>query len=309
MVELLAEARDIAELDKPVFVHGETGSGKELMAHFVHRSSPRRDGPFNVLNCGTLTENLVDAELFGYERGAFTGADRARPGIIAASHEGTLFLDEIGDIALAAQVRLLRFLESGEVRPLGSNRESEYDVRIIAATHRDLQAEVAAGRFREDLYHRLVVFELRLPPLRDRDEDVRPLAERFLAQNEKGWSISRDAVELLQHQTWSGNVRELRNEVERAWLRARRRGKDEVTVEDLRLAESGIYASPRSGGTRDDFAGYGARSLAEVEQLHVQHVLGLTDGNRRKAAEILGVSERHLYRLLKAGEHTAARDP
>lgn len=302
MLEVIADAQDIAGLEKPVCIHGETGTGKEIFAHLVHRCSGRAEGPFNVLNCGSLTENLVDAELFGYEKGAFTGADKARPGIIAASHDGTLFLDEIGDIPMVAQVRLLRFLESGAVRPLGSTRESTYDVRIIAATHRDLQDEVDAGRFREDLYHRLVVLEIRLPPLRERAEDVHPLAEHFLNQmaGESGWELSPAAVTLLQQQAWSGNIRELRNEVERAWLRARRAGATTVAPEHFRL--SGDVQQP-SG----DFGGYGRISLQEAELRHVQHVLDCCEQNRRQAAGVLGISERHIYRLLKAAE--ALSDP
>ncbi|MDA3961515.1 MAG: sigma-54 dependent transcriptional regulator [Planctomycetota bacterium] len=299
MIEAIAEARDIAVIDKPVFIHGETGTGKEVIAQLVHRASARCDGPFNVLNCGTLTENLVDAELFGYVKGAFTGADQSRPGIIAASHEGTLFLDEIGDINPAAQVRLLRFLESGVVRPVGSTREERLDVRIVAATHRDLPAEVSAGRFREDLYHRLVVFEVELPPLRNRPADIQPLVEHFLSsmdRTEPGtWSVSTEAVKLLQQQPWNGNVRELRNETERAWLRAQRRGSTRLEPVDFRLSAS---APERP----EDFAGYGPIPMSQAELLHVRHVLNLCDDNRRRAADVLGVSERHIYRLLRQAQ-------
>jgi DNA-binding NtrC family response regulator len=294
MKAVIAEAADIAELDKPVFIHGESGSGKELVAHFIHRSSPRRDGPLNAINCGSLSDSLVDAELFGYEKGAFTGADKARPGIIAASEGGTLFLDEIGDLPEAAQVRLLRFLETGVVRPVGSSRERRFDVRIVAASHKDLEEEVRSKRFRHDLYHRLVVFELELPPLRERPEDVAPLAKLFLGQidRERRFSVASGTVALLQQQPWTGNVRELRNEVERAYLRARRRGGDALEPRDFRLARE-APSEPLQ------FSGYGAIPLEQADLLHVRHVVDLCDGNRRRAAEALKISERHLYRLLR----------
>ena len=297
MQDLLEEISDMAFLDKPMFISGETGSGKEVIAHFIHEHSQRKDGPFNTINCATLTESLVDAELFGYEKGAFTGAEKARPGIIAASHDGTLFLDEIGDISLAAQARLLRFLESGVVRPVGSDRERKYDVRIIAATHKDLSQEISDGNFREDLYHRLVVFDIELPPLRKRPEDIRPLVEHFLHSfpNSDVHSIDDEAVTLLQQQAWTGNIRELRNETERAWLRARRRGGDSLISKDYRLSSD----APNSP---DEFSGYGPIPLQQAELLHVRHVLSLSGNNKRKAAKMLGISERHIYRLLQASE-------
>jgi two-component system, NtrC family, response regulator AtoC len=290
----IAEAADVAELDKPVFIHGESGAGKELIAYFIHRSSPRRERPINAVNCGSLTENLVDAELFGHEKGAFTGADRARPGIIAASEGGTLFLDEIGDLPEAAQVRLLRFLETGVVRPVGSNRERRFDVRIVTASHKDLAEEIKKGRFRHDLYHRLVVFEVRLPPLRERPDDVGPLARLFLMQidRQRRFAISPASISVLQQQPWPGNVRELRNEVERAFLRARRRAVDVIEPQDFHLIRE-APAEPLQ------FSGYGPIPLEQVDLLHVRHVVALCDGNRRRAAETLRVSERHLYRLLR----------
>ncbi len=302
MRAIISEARDIAELGKPVFVRGESGTGKELMANFIHRSSLRAEAPMNAVNCGTLTESLVDAELFGYEKGAFTGADRARPGVIAASEGGSLFLDEIGDLSEAAQVRLLRFLETGVVRPVGSTRERRFDVRVIAASHKDLVEEIRLGRFRHDLYHRLVVFELCLPPLRERLEDIGPLADRFLGQIDRAsvCSIASLTLTLLQQQPWPGNIRELRNEVERAYLRARRRNSVVLEPQDFRLTR----AAPQEPM---EFSGYGPIPLDQVDLLHVRHVVALCDGNRRRAAETLRVSERHLYRLLReAGEGASA---
>jgi len=296
MKAVLAEATDIAEIEKPVFIHGESGTGKELLAHLIHRASPRRERPFNAVNCGSLSDNLVDAELFGHEKGAFTGAERARVGLIAASDQGTLFLDEVGDLPEPAQVRLLRFLETGAVRPVGSSRESRYDVRIVAASHKDLAAEMKAGRIRQDFFHRLVVFELRLPPLRERPEDIAPLVARFLGMIDRdgGCTVSPAAIAILQQQAWTGNVRELRNEVDRAYVRARRRGATVLEAQDFRLSEKGA-SEPLQ------FAGYGPIALDQVDQLHVRHVLTLCGGNRRKAAETLGISERHVYRLLREG--------
>jgi DNA-binding NtrC family response regulator len=303
MKAILAEAGDIAELEKPVFIHGESGTGKELLAHFVHRASPRKDHAFNAVNCGSLTDNLVDSELFGHEKGAFTGAERARVGLIAASDKGTLFLDEIGDLPEPAQVRLLRFLETGVVRPVGSNRESRYDVRIVAASHKDLTEEMKAGRFRHDFYHRLVVFELRLPPLRERPEDMAPLAAHFLRliDGEGGFSISAAAIAVLQQQPWVGNIRELRNEIDRAYLRARRRAATVIEPQDFRLSREAA-AEPLQ------FAGYGPIPLEQVDLLHVRHVLSLCDGNRKKAAKVLGISERHVYRLLREGPQDPDQD-
>jgi DNA-binding NtrC family response regulator len=294
MRAVMSEAADVADLDKPVFIQGESGTGKELIAHFIHRSSPRRDRPLNAVNCGSLTEALVDAELFGYEKGAFTGADRARPGLIAASEGGTLFLDEIGDLPEGAQVRLLRFLENGMVRPVGSQRERRVDVRILAASHKDLTSEVRERRFRHDLYHRLVVFEIKLPPLRERPEDIAPLTRLFLAtiDRERSFTISAAATTLLLQQPWAGNIRELRNEIERAYLRARRRGGQALEPPDFRLARE-APSEPLQ------FSGYGPIPLDQADLLHVRQVVALCDGNRRRAAETLKISERHLYRLLR----------
>lgn len=291
---VFAEAHDLAAVTSPVFIHGETGTGKELVARYLHAQGPRRSGPWNALNCGALSESLVDAELFGHERGSFTGADRRRPGVIAASEGGTLFLDEVGDLPLAAQVRLLRFLEDGKVRPVGGDRERQHDVRVVAASHRDLAAAVAAGGFRRDLYHRLAVFELRLPPLRQRLEDLLPLVQHFLHRLDRQATIavSPAAAALLRAQPWPGNVRELRNEVERAWLRSRRRGAQVLDAVDFRL-DVGPVAAPGEG------PGWGPISLAEAEMKHVQSVVDHCGGNRRQAAAILGLSERHLYRLLR----------
>ena len=294
MQAVLDEARDLASLPQPVVIHGETGTGKDLIAHYIHRASPRADGPWNVLNCASLTEGLVDAELFGHERGAFTGADQARPGIIAASDGGTLFLDEIGDLPEIAQARLLRFLENGVVRAVGSSRERHYDVRIVAASHRSLADEVTAGRFREDLYHRLVVFPLDVPPLRERREDVPALARHFLQRLDADKNLTLDSacLEQLARQSWPGNVRELRNVIERAWLHARRRGSDRLETRDLRLIDGDELEEPA-------LSGYGRCSLEEAQRRHIREVLALCQSNRREASDVLGISERHLYRLLR----------
>ncbi len=280
----------VAETPATVLITGETGTGKGVIAEFIHQHSARNDHPLTVVNCGALSDTLLDAELFGSEKGAFTGATEARPGMIEAADGGSLFLDEIGDIPSPAQVRLLRFLESRLFRRVGSAREREVDVRILAATHADLRELATDGRFREDLYHRLLVFELHIPPLRERQEDVLPLAESFLSgmasSNTPAKRLGSSARAALQAHSWPGNVRELAHTMERASLAAEIADMGEITPEHLALPSSSQRATQLV-------------SLQQAQQLHVQAVLDLLDGNRQQAAEVLGVSERHLYRLLR----------
>ena len=290
MKNLLEAARGIAQTDSTVLIEGETGTGKEVLAEFIHRNSQREDQTLSVLNCGALSDSLLDAELFGYEKGAFTGATESRPGIFEVSDGGTLFLDEIGDIPPDAQVRLLRVLERGLFRRVGSTREQSVDVRVLAATHRDLSQAVEEGRFREDLFHRLYVFRLPIPPLRERLEDLAPLARHFLsklcAAGCQFRSISHAAEAALHGHSWPGNVRELAHVMERACFAARLAGADEVQPEHLGLPTSTVQVNPMV-------------SLDEAQSRHVRAVLECVGGNRQQAAEVLGVSERHLYRLLR----------
>lgn len=299
MKALLERAEMIAQTDASVLISGETGTGKGLLAEFIHRRSPRSAAPFTVVNCGALLDTLLDAELFGSEKGAFTGASESRPGMIEAADSGSLFLDEIGDIAPPAQVRLLRFLETHLFRRVGSVRERAVDVRVLAATHEDLRQLVSDGRFREDLYHRLLVFELHIPPLRERREDVVPLAESFLAQG--GPTAPRkelgDAARAaLQAHTWPGNVRELAHTMERARLVAEMAGATAIAPEHLGLISPASLTAPASVLV----------SLQEAQRRHVLAVLEHLEGNRQRSAEVLGISERHLYRLLQRGSDNGA---
>ena len=289
MRRIIEETERLAQIDATVLIEGETGTGKEVVAEWIHHNSPRKDLVFSTLNCGALAENLVDAELFGYEKGSFTGAGETRPGIFEVTDGGTLLLDEIGDIALNAQVRLLRVLERGLLRRVGSTRELSVDVRVVASTNRQLDREVGEGRFREDLYHRINVFQLRIPPLRERPDDIIPLAEHFLSgltlTGSSAKELGESARDALQTYPWPGNVRELAHTMERACFAAHLAGTDEISPEDLRRP-----LSADNGGM--------LVSLEEAQERHIKAVLARLDGNRKKAAEVLNVTERHLYRLL-----------
>jgi two-component system, NtrC family, response regulator HydG len=291
---MLAEIRKVAALDGSVIVLGETGSGKELVSRAVHRFSRRSNGPFTVLNCAAIPENLFEAELFGYERGAFTGALATKRGLMEEAHHGSLFLDEVAELPLAAQAKLLRCLEEKAVRRLGSVTARPVDTRIIAATHKDLRAEVQAGRFREDLYYRLAVLEVRVPPLRERPEDVAPLAIRILDQLRQGnerpiVGFSDEALARLSEQPWPGNVRELQNVLQRAIARAEG---TVIGVRDLPLASPGSAAGPVAAGGRD-------RALSEFEKSYVSEVLARHEGNVTHTAKALGVHRTTLQRMMK----------
>ena len=293
MKRILHDAKHMAHTDSKVLIEGETGTGKEVVAELIHRESNRAECRFAVLNCGALQENLLDAELFGHEKGAFTGATETRPGMIEVADGGTLLLDEIGDIPEAGQIRLLRFLERGVFRKVGSTREQAVDVHILAATHRELTEEVNEGHFREDLYHRLNVFRLRLPPLRERPSDIFPLAEHFLEQlsdaRTPAKTLTEQARGALQAYRWPGNVRELAHTIERAVFAAQLAEADEIRLEHL-----GLPAPSSPQGI--------LVPLKEAERRHVATVLDHFGGNRRQTAEVLGISERHLYRLLQEHE-------
>jgi len=208
----------VALRDTTVLVTGESGTGKDLVAQEIHLVSPRRKQPFVVVNCSAIPETLLEAELFGYTKGSFTGAVQSRIGRIHAAHGGTLFLDEIGDMPLSLQSKILRFLEQGEVQRLGGNDNLKVDVRVVAATNADLKKLISEQRFREDLYYRLAVFPIQLPPLRDRMDDLEELAVAFAAKFNPGVALSREALQILAQHSWPGNVRELRNVIERATI-------------------------------------------------------------------------------------------
>ncbi len=300
----------VARTDSTVLLIGESGTGKELVARSLHLQSRRENGPYVAVNVAAFPEALVESELFGYVRGAFTGATQDRPGLLEEADHGTLFLDEIGDMPLPVQVKLLRTLENSEVRRLGDNSVRLVDVRVVAATHRDLMVEIAAGRFREDLYYRLAVVQIDLPPLRERREDVGLLASYFLdriakKEGREGLAFSPAAAALLERYDFPGNVRELENAVEHAVAVSEGKG---ILPEDLpaavraprllarpAFAPDSVLAEPEGGRgpERDSW------SLAEVERDHIQRVLESHRGNATAAARHLGISRTTLWRKLK----------
>jgi DNA-binding NtrC family response regulator len=299
MTAVSALARRIAGGRIPVLIHGETGSGKEVIADAIHRWSPRAAGPCVRLNCAAFPESLLEAELFGYEKGAFTGAAQAKPGLFEAAEGGTLFLDEIGDLPSAQQAKLLRALEDGTVRRLGGLRDRKVDVRLVTATHRDLDKAASAGEFRADLYFRLSGAVLEVPPLRARPRDILPLARRFLAAaTDRPLTISASAEAALIAYPWPGNARELRNAIERAALLC---DGEEISPEHLpdrvRLVRTDA-ASPAEGAPRtyDEVKD----ELRGVERARIVEALEACGGNRTRAAEMLGMPRRTLVAKLKA---------
>ncbi|HET7299474.1 MAG TPA: sigma-54 dependent transcriptional regulator [Oleiagrimonas sp.] len=268
----------VARSDVPVLITGPNGAGKEGIANVVHRNSAVAEGPFVAVNCGALPGDLIEAELFGADAGAFTGANKAREGRFEAADNGTLFLDEIGNLPLSGQVKLLRVIETGQFQRLGSSRTRSAHVRIVSATNADLKAMIAEGTFREDLYYRLNVIEISLPPLVERIDDVIPLAEHFLADG----SLTGEAREALMAHDWPGNVRELKNAIERARLLA---GDASITVEHLNLPE-------RTGGTA-------SRNLDEPSKEAVEKALSDNGGVVSHAAQGLGLSRQALYRRMQ----------
>jgi two-component system response regulator PilR (NtrC family) len=296
----------IAPQTSRVLITGESGTGKELVARAIHENSQRAQAPFITINCGAFPESLLESELFGYMKGAFTGANENRPGLFQAAHGGTLFMDEIGNMSLTMQVKLYRVLQEGKVRPIGSTEENDVDVRIIAATNKDFEKEIAEGRFREDLFYRLSVIPIQLPPLRDRREDIPLLARHFLEKFRKVMekpieSISPEAMSRLESYDWPGNVRELENTLERAVaLEAGR----EITLRVLPDRIAG-YASGGSipGGTEAtafpteglDFE----KEIADAERRYLQAALDNSEGVRTRAADLLKISYRSFRHYAK----------
>ena len=293
---LLEMVAKVARSPLPVLITGETGTGKELVARGIHTLSGR--DPFLAVNCAALPDHLLESELFGHEKGAFTGADRAKPGLFEAAHGGTLFLDEVAELPLPLQPKLLRALEEGEVRRVGSTRPTRVDVRLLAATNRDLDEEIAAGRFRQDLFWRLNGLALHIPPLRERPADVPVLVdhflERFAASTDRRTArrFAPEAVSLLVSYPWPGNARELRSAVERAAT---------LHEGDVLPAEA-LPERVRHGGLlRTTVAEAAVRqlSMAEVERAYILEILRVTGGNKSRAAEILGLDRKTLYRKLQ----------
>jgi PAS domain S-box-containing protein len=280
----------VAGHTESVLITGETGTGKELIARTIHKSSHRRSRPWVDINCAALPENLVESELFGYEKGAFTGADSSKPGLFEMADKGTLFLDEIGELQLQTQVKLLRVLDGYPFYRLGGHRKIQVDVRIVAATNQDLDAAVAAGRFRQDLFHRLGQFQLRVPPLRERPEDVIALAEHFLRLKNPQSSFSADAVSALLAHAWPGNVRELRNLVARAAVESTH---PEIEASQITAAMSGNPVAQRQAASMP------VGNLDSMEEQMIIRALERSGGHRSRAAEQLGISRRTLSRKLK----------
>lgn len=289
MRSLMDLARRVAPVDSTVLITGESGSGKERIARFLHAESARLAGPFIAVNCAAIPETLLESELFGHARGAFTGAQQDRPGLFEAAHGGTLFLDEIGELPRSMQARLLRALQERTVRRLGENQDRPVNVRFVAATNVDLQAAVAAGQFRKDLYYRLAVVELHVPPLRERRDDVLPLARVLLhaAASRLGRSapgLTSAAADLLLGYAWPGNVRELENAMERAVALASGR----------RIDADDLPPEVRTGG-----AAAKRSTLAEVERRHILATLQRNGGSRNRTARELGISASTLFRKLR----------
>jgi two-component system response regulator HydG len=302
MQELVDRLRRIAPTDATVLIQGETGTGKELVAQAIHQNSPRKSRPFVGLNCAALSEHILESELFGHIRGAFTDASADRVGKFEYANGGTLFLDEVGDMPLATQIKLLRVLESHEITRVGSNEQIKVNVRILSATNRDLEDAIRAGTFREDLYHRLKVLTVTLPPLRDRTQDIPLLIEHFVQlhaarHHKKIRSITTAARRKLMTFAWPGNVRQLKNAIESMVVV----DYDEVLdVDDLPPELVGNDHAPAAAVSGD--AGIGelvGRPLEEIESLYIAETLKATGGNREEAANLLGIGERTLYRKIK----------
>ncbi|MED5578022.1 MAG: sigma-54 dependent transcriptional regulator [Planctomycetota bacterium] len=301
MLDLIGQIERAGPSGAAILITGESGTGKELVARALHDSSARKAQPFIAVNCAALPQALIESELFGHAKGAFTDARDARKGLFAQADGGTLFLDEIGDLPLNLQAKLLRVLEQQTIRPIGSDQEQAIDVRVLSATHQDLEAKVEREEFRQDLYYRLNVIEIEVPPLRARGNDVLLLAHTFLQQfAEKSGKavvgIAEPAATKLLDYDWPGNVRELRNVLERAVTRTQ---SDRVIVDDLPARVQQFTRNEFVFGSEDPS---NLVSLAELEQRYIVHVLQMVGNNRTRAARLLGLDRKTLYRKLKAQE-------
>jgi transcriptional regulator with PAS, ATPase and Fis domain len=309
LVDLYKVIDRVADTSCTVLITGESGTGKELLARAVHAASPRRNRPFVAVNCGAIPEALLESELFGHTRGAFTGAVANKLGRVAQAEGGTLFLDEIGELPLALQVKLLRILQAREYSPVGDTRTLTADVRIVAATNIDLEEASRNGTFRDDLYYRLNVIHLAAPPLRDRAEDIPMLAGYFLerararAGRDKVTKISRQAAEMLCSYGWPGNVRELENTIERAVLLS---GSEVIEPRDLPAKLQGFGTEPRTGPRLGD-QGVDLRKAVETFENHlIRQALERTNWNKKRAAELLGINRTTLVEMLKRKRIDAA---
>jgi two-component system, NtrC family, response regulator AtoC len=304
MREIFALIRRIAQTRSSVLITGESGTGKEVVARAIHFHGDRSEKPFVPINCTAIPEGLLESELFGHVRGAFTGAHASKRGLFEKADGGTLFLDEIGDMGLGLQGKLLRVLQDREIRPVGGTQSVHVDVRIIAATNRDLEAEIAAGRFREDLFYRLNVIPIHIPPLRERPEDIPALAEAFLRRHTEGRRcfLSPEAIARLQSHPWRGNARELENVLERAIALC---DNETLGPDDIPLPGAAAPAAP-SGGDFLAAAAARAMTLHELGERYTEQVLRATNGNKVQAARILGIDRKTLYRRAEREARAAA---
>lgn len=295
MIDVVKTAARVAVTHLPVMIRGESGTGKELIARLIHRKSPRAEKPFVAVNCGALPDTLLESELFGHTRGAFTGAENARRGLFEEADGGTLLLDEVTETSPAFQVKLLRVLQEGEFRPLGTNTKKRVNVRVLSATNRDPQSLVEQGLFRQDLLYRLQGVSIMLPPLRDRREDVRPMVLTFLAQYSapsRRLSITKDALLALERYQWPGNIRELKHLMQR--LAALSGGI--IRLEDL---PSELVSTPRVTSVMNEVIPEGELpTLDQLESSYLVRVLGAVGGNKSRAAQVMGVDRKTLYRMI-----------
>ncbi len=291
-------AKKVAATDTTVLLSGETGTGKEVFAQAIHQQSHRNNKPFVAINCSAFSKELLESEMFGHKAGAFTGALKDTKGLFEEANAGTLFLDEIGEMSLELQAKLLRVLETGEFFKVGESKTTKVDVRIIAATNRDFEKEIEAGNFRNDLFYRLAVFQIKLPALRERVVDIEPLAKHFAAvytakSNKKIKSIKSDFIEALKLHQWNGNIRELKNVMERSVILSEN---DELQMQDLPMELQ--HLSPVCAELAVGKKQLSAFDLASAEKLHIQKVLNYTNGNKTKTAELLNIAVTTLYRKL-----------
>jgi two-component system NtrC family response regulator len=293
LIQAIDLAKKVAQTDTTVLLTGETGTGKEVFAQAIHQESNRSKQNFVAINCSAFSTDLLESEMFGHKAGSFTGATKDQKGLFDEANNGTIFLDEIGEMALNLQAKLLRVIETGEFIKVGESKVTKVNVRIIAATNRDLQKEITAGHFREDLFYRISVFQIQLPPLRERVVDIELLAYHFLSlfsskTNKKIKHISNECIEVLKQHPWNGNIRELKNVIERAVILST---SDEMQLDQLPI-EFQLHSTDKNGKQPSTF------DLASAEKIHIQKVLNYTNGNKTKAAELLNIALTTLYRKL-----------
>ncbi len=296
--DAISLAKKVAQLDTTVLLTGETGTGKEVFAQAIHQESLRHKQPFVAINCAAFSKELLESEMFGHKAGAFTGATKDQKGLFEEAHNGTLFLDEIGEMSLDLQAKLLRVIETGTFLKVGDTKPTTINVRLIAATHRDLKKEIELGHFREDLFYRIAIFQVQLPALRERVVDIDLLAQHFLRlfatkTNKKINFISPNCLEALRQHTWKGNIRELKNVIERTVILT---DTDTLTVDSLPFELQQIALADTSNNGQKELSTF---DLASAEKIHIQKVLNYTNGNKTKAAELLNIALTTLYRKLE----------